>query len=148
MTHGVKHDPGIAYLLRALGRLEDPRTFFVGAVINRLQEINSLLTTNPGQALGQMLTLLAYVGPKTRKTAQYIDLKAKLVEAIQMRASIYSPLEMTLIQKITDFDRGNAFVYLGYYDIIWAIMWDAGYLSEEMFAKFHDPSKGRKSGRP
>ena len=126
---------------------QDPRTFFVGAVINRLQEINTLLTTSPGQALKQMLLLLAFPGPSVRKTERYVDLKEKLVDAITKRGAIYSPMEMTLIMALRDFDDKNSFVFFGYYDILWAIMWDAGYLSEEMFAKFHDPSQGRKSGR-
>ena len=118
---------------------------FINMAVKGMETIAVLLGLNPGVALSNMFTLLHSVEPDVRETDSWVDLDKEVLKTLEARETIFESDPMILESKQNLYDIKRRGLYRRYYSRLWAILWDAGYMSDKTF-QFYDPSGGRKSG--
>jgi len=116
-------------------------------IVKSLADIDAYLTTDPGQAVKQLLKVMAIVEPAKRANLEdYPKIIHDAKTYIKEKAAISSPMEMNLTMKLVEYDIRHNEAYRDLYFRVWAVFWDCDYFDFNTFTSFHDPSGGRKSG--
>jgi len=116
-------------------------------IVKSLADIDAYLTTDPGQAVKQLLKVMAIVEPAKRESLEdYPKIIHDAETYIKEKAAISSPMEMNLTMKLVEYDIRHNEAYRDLYFRVWAIFWDCRYFDFRAFTGFWDPSLGKKSG--
>lgn len=121
---------------------------FIASLIRKMDLISDLLVTQDcAPALRGMFAAFRSLKPHDKTSSEGQTLFEGLMKARKARLSMEDTDPLVLQHKLMVFDESFQLGYEGLHDELYDLTWNRGYYNDEMYAKFHDPSKGRKSGK-